>query len=210
MFTPQPNREHKHIEDRRSLPIVFASHVAFQTTRSSGAQSTKQGPAVELVEGNLLDQKVDAIVNAWNRNLIPYWLLITQGVSGEIKGAGGIQPFKELRKFGTLPLGAARLTSAGALPFLGIIHVAGINHAWRSSEYSIRESVKNALAIARNEKFSSVAFPAIGAGSSIRIGQHEISIWGTSQKRSLEIIQEEAMKSDFQGRIVIVKFKKAI
>jgi O-acetyl-ADP-ribose deacetylase len=36
-----------------------------------------------LVQGDLLDQDVDVIVNAWNRNIIPWWLLLPQGVSGE-------------------------------------------------------------------------------------------------------------------------------
>ena len=37
---------------------------------------------VTIVDGNLLDQEVDTIVNAWNRNIIPWWLLLPQGVSG--------------------------------------------------------------------------------------------------------------------------------
>jgi hypothetical protein len=31
---------------------------------------------VVVVEGDLLDQDVDVIVNAWNRNIIPWWLLL--------------------------------------------------------------------------------------------------------------------------------------
>ena len=53
---------------------------------------------VTVVEGNLLDQDVDVIVNAWNRNIIPWWLLLPQGVSGAIKKRGGTDPFKELRQ----------------------------------------------------------------------------------------------------------------
>ncbi len=77
----------------------------------------------------LLEQDVDAIVNAWNRNLFPWWLLLPQGVSGAIKRRGGLAPFRELRRYGVLPLGGAVLTSAGRLPFQGIIHVAGIRVA---------------------------------------------------------------------------------
>ena len=40
---------------------------------------------VRVVHGDLLDQDVDAIVNAWHRNVIPWWLLLPQGVSGAIK-----------------------------------------------------------------------------------------------------------------------------
>ncbi len=119
----------------------------------------------EIVEGDLLDQKVDAIVNAWNRNIIPWWLLLPQGVSGAIKRRGGLQPFREIARCGPIPLGQARLTSAGTLPFRGIIHVAGINGWWRASEFSIRQSTRNALALAEKEGFQSLAFPIIGAGS---------------------------------------------
>jgi O-acetyl-ADP-ribose deacetylase (regulator of RNase III) len=40
---------------------------------------------ISLVEGDLLTQNVEVIVNAWNRNIIPWWLLLPQGVSGAIK-----------------------------------------------------------------------------------------------------------------------------
>jgi hypothetical protein len=77
--------------------------------------------SVTIVEGNLLDQHVDVIVNAWNRNIIPWWLLLPQGVSRAIKKRGGTGPFKELRKHGPIPVGGAVMTSAGRLPFKAII-----------------------------------------------------------------------------------------
>lgn len=116
-----------------------------------------------LVTGNLLDQPVDVIVNAWNRNIFPWWLLLPQGVSGAIKRRGGTQPFRELR--GAIPLGGAVMTSAGKLPFKAIIHVAGINMLWRASVYSITQSTLNAVRLAKEHGFASMAFPLIGAGS---------------------------------------------
>ena len=118
-----------------------------------------------ILQGDLLDQKVEVIVNAWNRNLIPWWLLLPQGVSGAIKKRGGCGPFREVAKHGAIPLGGAVLTGAGRLPFKGIIHVAGINLLWRASERSIRGSVRNAMGVVEQEGFASVAFPIIGAGS---------------------------------------------
>lgn len=120
---------------------------------------------VEVFEGDLLDQDVDVIVNSWNRNIIPWWLLLPQGVSGAIKRRGGTAPFRELSRYGAIPLGGAVLTSAGRLPFKGIIHVAGINMLWRASERSIRDSVKNAVRLAHEKSFESMALPLIGAGS---------------------------------------------
>ncbi|MBU8897230.1 macro domain-containing protein [Corallococcus sp. M34] len=120
---------------------------------------------VAVMDGDLLDQPVDAIVNAWNRNIIPWWLLLPQGVSGAIKRRGGTAPFRELARVGPMPLGSAVVTGPGRLPFRGIIHVAGINMLWRASPRSIQDSVRNALARAREHGFRSVAFPVIGAGS---------------------------------------------
>lgn len=78
---------------------------------------------------------------------------------------GWLQPFRELGRMGAIPLGHAVETSAGALPFKAINHVAGIEMLGRSSERSIRDSVQNSLSIARNRGHPSVALPMIGAGS---------------------------------------------
>jgi O-acetyl-ADP-ribose deacetylase len=150
-----------------------------------------------IVEGDLLDQNVDVIVNAWNRNIIPWWLLLPQGVSGAIKRRGGIGPFVEVAKHGPIPLGGAVLTSAGRLPFKGIIHVAGINMLWRASERSIRDSVRNALQLAHDHGFKSIAFPLIGAGSG-----------GFNQERAIAIMLDEMQNLDLPLNTVVVIFKK--
>jgi O-acetyl-ADP-ribose deacetylase (regulator of RNase III) len=120
---------------------------------------------VVVVKGDLLEQSVDVIVNAWNRNFIPWWLLMPQGVSGAIKKKAGIAPFREVGRHGLLPLGGAVFTSAGRLPYKGIIHVAGINAVWRASERSFRASVRNAMTVAHEHGCRSIAFPLIGSGS---------------------------------------------
>ena len=94
-------------------------------------------PCHLVVEGDLLGQKVDAIVNPWNRNIIPWWLLLPQGVSGAIKRHAGVEPFREVGRHGPIPLGGAVMTGAGRLEYRAIIHVAGINMFWRASEYSV-------------------------------------------------------------------------
>lgn len=120
---------------------------------------------IEEIEGDLCDQgEVDALVNAWNRNIIPWWLLLPQGVSGALKRTAGRGPFRELG-YAPLPLGHARLTSAGRLPNRAIIHVAGIDMLWRSSEQSIRDCVRSAVEMAVEQGFTSIAMPIIGAGS---------------------------------------------
>lgn len=154
--------------------------------------------SVTIVEGNLLDQEVEVIVNSWNRNIIPWWLLLPQGVSGAIKKRGGNAPFLELARHGAMPLGTAVLTGAGTLPFRGIIHVAGINMLWRASEKSIRDSVGNALAIATEHGFQSIAFPLIGAGSG-----------GFSPQRAHALMLEELEQRKPPLAVTLVLFKPA-
>ena len=60
---------------------------------------------ITVVEGDLLLQSVDAIVNAWNRKVIPWWLLLPQGVSGAIKRRAGTAPFKEIASVWSDPAG---------------------------------------------------------------------------------------------------------
>ena len=153
---------------------------------------------LRVTDGDLLDQDVEVIVNAWNRNIIPWWLLLPQGVSGAIKRRAGYEPFKELGRNGAIPLGGAVKTGAGTLPFRAIIHVAGINMLWRSSERAIRDSVRNALTMARERGYSSIAFPLIGAGTG-----------GFSPDRALEMMMDEARKIDFEGEVRFVRFRHA-
>lgn len=150
-----------------------------------------------VVTGDLLEQSVDAIVNAWNRNIIPWWLLLPQGVSGAIKRRAGLQPFCEVGRHGPILLGNAVLTSAGRLPFRGIIHVAGINGFWRASEFSIRQSVRSAVAIAEQQAFESIAFPIIGSGSG-----------SFSKSKALEIMLDELSKLQADVRVIVVQYDR--
>ena len=151
----------------------------------------------EIVKGDLLDQQVDVIVNAWNRNIIPWWLLLPQGVSGAIKRRAGMQPFRELGRYGPIPLGQAVLTSAGRLPYRGIIHVAGINMLWRASEFSIRESVRNTMRIVEEQDYSSEAFPIIGAGSG-----------GSNPSMALEIMLNELAQIKSEAKVIVVEYAR--
>jgi O-acetyl-ADP-ribose deacetylase (regulator of RNase III) len=153
---------------------------------------------VEFVRGDLLNQPVEVIVNAWNRNILPWWLLIPQGVSGAIRKKAGTGPFRELAKMPMIPLGGAVITSAGRLSFKAIIHVAGINLCWVSSENAIRLSCQNALKLAQEREFQSIAFPLIGAGTG-----------GMGPEKSRVIMHDTFQKSDFNGLIRLVEFAKS-
>ena len=154
---------------------------------------------LQVYAGDLLDQDVEVIVNAWNRNIIPWWLLLPQGVSGAIKRRAGYEPFRELARHGPIPLGGAVETGAGRLPFRAIIHVAGISMFWRSSERAIRSCVRSALGIAREKGYRSIAFPLIGAGTG-----------GFQPEKALAIMQDEAGRHDYGGEVRIVRFNRVV
>lgn len=155
-------------------------------------------PLISVVDGDLLDQRVDAIVNAWNRNFIPWWLLLPQGVSGAIKKRGGYAPFREIRRAGILAVGQAVVTSAGRLPFKGIIHVAALNAWWRSSESIVRACVRNAAAAEATQQYSSIAFPLLGTGT------------GGLQRDAIKAVMlDELSRASYAGEVIVVSYVEA-
>ncbi len=152
---------------------------------------------VKIVEGDLLDQPTEVIVNAWNRNIIPWWLLVPQGVSGAIKRHGGYRPFIELGKAGPIGLGDAFVTGAGKLPYRAIIHVAGINMFWRATKFSIKQSVFSAMRTVNEHAYKSVAFPVIGGGTG-----------GFGESGALELMLEAFAEIDSVAEVVVVRFRR--
>lgn len=151
----------------------------------------------QIIEGDILDQEVEVIINPWNRNIIPWWLLLPQGVSGAIKRRGGNQPFKDLAKMGAIPLGQARETNCPGLGFKSIIHVAGINLCWFATARSVADSVRSAVHIINQKGYKSAAFPLIGAGSGNRSAQ-----W------SLALMQRTFASLESEANIIIVRYVK--
>ena len=151
---------------------------------------------LQFIHGNLVDQEVDAIVNCWNMNLIPWWLLVPQGVSGSIKRRAGTLPFKELRRAGLLTPGSAFLTGAGKLKCKSIIHVAALNCLWMSSPEIVENCTVSALQLAVENGFQSLAFPLIGAGTG-----------GVNRTIAEEIISRVISQSQYTGDVTIVRFR---
>jgi O-acetyl-ADP-ribose deacetylase (regulator of RNase III) len=133
----------------------------------NGDRVQRSGPPrirIEERHGDLLAQRdVEALVNPWNRNFIPRWLLRPGGVSKRLRARTGPGPWKELAGHGTLQLGQAVLTDGGDLP-VDLIHVAGINTWWRASPTSVELSCRNAVDTAWTVGHASMAMPLIGAG----------------------------------------------
>ena len=131
---------------------------------------------IVLLEGDITEQAVDAIVNAANSQL-----RLGSGVAGAIREKGGPSIQAECDRIGPIAVGEAALTGAGQLAARYVIHAAGMPLGGAASEASVRSSMRAALACAREQGCRTLAVPAIGAG-----------VGGVSLQRCAEILLEEA------------------
>jgi len=116
-----------------------------------------------VVRGNLLEEPVDAIVNAANGALAH-----GGGVAGIISRAAGPALQNEsdawVRTHGVYPAGSAVATTAGNLPFKGVIHAVGPRYGEGDEEDKIFGAISSAFSIAVEKGWNSVSFPAVSAG----------------------------------------------
>jgi O-acetyl-ADP-ribose deacetylase (regulator of RNase III) len=114
---------------------------------------------IQLWNGDICDLEVDAIVNPANPSL---WM--ATGVGGAIKRAGGDAiEFAAVRQ-GPIGLGQAVVTPAGTLSARMVIHAVSLDRDRRTNAVAISGAVRNAMARARENDVTSIAFPALGTG----------------------------------------------
>ena len=121
---------------------------------------------IELVNGDITEQHVDAVVNAANSSLMG-----GGGVDGAIHRRGGptiLEECKRLRETDWpdgLPTGRAAITTAGNLPAQHVIHVVGPVYAKSEDRSDLLASCyREALRCADALGARTVAFPAVSAG----------------------------------------------
>jgi O-acetyl-ADP-ribose deacetylase (regulator of RNase III) len=121
---------------------------------------------VVLVEGDLTEQDVDAIVNAANSSLMG-----GGGVDGAIHRAGGPTILEECRQLRAtdwpdgLPAGRAAATTGGRLPARWVIHTVGPVYGEVDDAPGLLASCHTeSLRVADELGARAVAFPAISTG----------------------------------------------
>ena len=116
-----------------------------------------------MVRGNLLDEPVDSIVNAANGHLAH-----GGGVAGIILRAAGPELQAEsdrlVRKLGVLQTGTAVVTTAGKLPFKGVIHAVGPRQGEGDEEAKLVLALASSFQRATERGWDSVSFPAVSSG----------------------------------------------
>ncbi len=146
---------------------------------------------ITLIEGDITEQAVDAIVNAANSSLV-----LGSGVAGAIRAKGGPTIQQECDDHGPVGVGDAAVTGAGDLPARFVIHAAGMPLAGHASEESVRSSVRRSFELASENGCTSLACPAVGAG-----------VGGLSMQRCAEISIEEARAHlDGASRLEEIRF----
>ena len=115
---------------------------------------------VELVDGNIVDQDVDAIVNAANSSLLG-----GGGVDGAVHRAAGPELLAECRTLGYCPTGQARITKGYRLKARHVIHAVGPVYRRQPHDAELLASAyRSSLQLASQHGIATIAFPAISTG----------------------------------------------
>ncbi len=154
---------------------------------------------LELVQGDITNVAVDAIVNAANSGLRG-----GGGVDGAIHRAGGPSIMEECRRLGGCPTGDAKPTGAGNLPVRHVVHAVG--PVWNGGDSGEPELLASAhrrsIEVADELGCTSVAFPAISTG-----------VYGYPVDRAAAVALPAAIAaaeaSDHVRRVVFVLFSDA-
>ncbi len=114
---------------------------------------------IVLMQGDLTEMDVDAVVNAANNDL-----QLGGGVAGAIRRKGGEAIQRECNEIGTIPVGGAAITSGGKLRARHVIHAASMQLGGSTTAKALRSSTAHSLRIAAENGLRTIAFPAVGTG----------------------------------------------
>lgn len=125
----------------------------------------QSGTKILIVQGDIVKEKAECIVNAANEQLQH-----SGGIAVHIAKKAGKKMEEECQKYiqthHKLPTGQSILTTAGQLPFQGIIHTVG--PIWsggiRGEKEYLKSCVFSSLKLASQHKFQDIALPSISSG----------------------------------------------
>jgi O-acetyl-ADP-ribose deacetylase len=133
---------------------------------------------LRLIEGDITERKVDAIVNPANSHLIH-----GGGVAGAIVRKGGKIIQEESSRIGFVKVGKSVITSSGNLPCNAVIHTVGPKMGEGNEDEKLSNAINSCLELATQKAFKSISIPAISSG-----------IFGFPKDRCAEILVNETIK----------------
>ena len=153
---------------------------------------------VEIIQGDITQLEVEAIVNAANETLLG-----GGGVDGAIHRAAGPGLLESCRELGGCPTGEARLTRGYNLPARYVIHTVGpVWHGGEQNENNLLASCyRNSLQLAVDNKLRSIAFPSISTG----VYRFPIA---QASRIALRVILDFIATEDASPRVVITCFSE--
>lgn len=152
------------------------------------------GKAVmRLVQGDITERHVDAIVNAANSHLQH-----GGGVAGAIVRRGGQVIQEESDRIGFTPVGTSVITSGGSLPARLVIHTVGPRMGEGDEDNKLRRAVQSVLELASGHGLKSLSLPAISSG-----------IFGFPKDRCARILVQESagyLREHLSGSLELIEF----
>ncbi|HET6513937.1 MAG TPA: macro domain-containing protein [Thermodesulfovibrionales bacterium] len=151
------------------------------------------GKTLRLVQADITERDVDAIVNAANS-----YLQHGGGVAGAIVRKGGRIIQEESDRIGYVPVGNAAVTGAGRLPARYVIHAVGPRMGEGDEDSKLKNAVLNSIKLASGKGLKSISLPAISSG-----------IFGFPKDRCAEILVKEAatyLKENPKTSLEVVEF----
>lgn len=152
-----------------------------------------QNKTLRIINDDITERKVDAIVNAANS-----YLKHGGGVARAIVTKGGKIIQQESNKIGYVPVGSVALTTAGSLPCSSIIHAVGPRMGEGDETIKLQNVLKNILQLATQKKFKNISIPAISSG-----------IFGFPKDKCAKILIEgskEYLQTNKESSLEIIEF----
>jgi O-acetyl-ADP-ribose deacetylase len=161
-------------------------------------------PRIVIINGDLVEQQVDAVVNAANNDLV-----LGAGVAGAIRKRGGPTIQEECDAHGPIEVGTAAITGGGNVPARYVIHAASMALGEITTSRSLRSSMDHSFRLAREHDVRTIAIPAVGTGIArfpteecaivMAASLHDALIRGWAPQEVRFVLFGEAAREAFEG-----------